>query len=189
MNKHLSFISAIALMTAAAMPVVVNANENIKAVVHDVRGNVVLDERGNCVHTKWDANANDCGGQVVKVAKAQDKLASVYFDFNSSKLTKQAKITLNKLLKTLQNKHIEAVTIAGFADAVGSDSYNLRLSEKRAQAVQSYLKANGFHHSNTDMRALGKSEASTKCKALKGEKLHACMQEDRRVDIELSVVK
>lgn len=187
MKKHISVISAIALLAAAAMPALSSANENYRAVVHDVRGNAVMDARGNCVNTKWESNSDECN-QGAKV-KAHDKLASVYFEFNSSKLTKKGKASLDKLLKVIKNKKIEAVTIAGYADAVGSDSYNLRLSEKRAQAVQKYLKAKGFHHTNTDIRALGKSAASAKCKGLKAAKLHACMQEDRRVDIELSVAK
>ncbi len=186
MNKHISLFSAIALMTAAAMPVFSSANENIKAVVHDVRGNALMDARGNCVNTKWESNSDECN-QVAKV-KAHDKLASVYFEFNSSKLTAKGKTTLEKLLKNLRSKKIEAVTIAGYTDAVGSDSYNLRLSEKRAHTVQKYLKSRGFSHSNTDIRALGKSAAAAKCKGLKSAKLHACMQEDRRVDIELSGV-
>ena len=186
MTKRISLISALALLAAASAPMFVSANENIKAIVHDVRGNVLLDERGNCVNTKWHSNSAECG-QTVKAEQARDKLASVYFDFNSYKLTPKGKATLNKLLKTLRNKKIEAVTIAGYADAVGSDSYNLRLSEKRAKAVQAYLKAHGFRHTNTDMRALGKSAASAACAGMKTEKLRACMQEDRRVDIELSV--
>lgn len=187
MKKQLSLISAIALIAAAPMPVFSNPNDAIRAVVHDARSNPVLDERGNCVTTKWESNNNECG-QEVKV-KAHDKLASVYFEFNSSKLTPKGKATLNQLLKTIRNKKIQAVTIAGYADAVGSDSYNLRLSEKRAKTVQQYLKSHGFRHSNTDMRALGKSAAAATCKGLKGPKLHSCMQEDRRVDIEISAEK
>jgi outer membrane protein OmpA-like peptidoglycan-associated protein len=186
MNKRIYLFSAIALITAAAMPVFSTANQNVKAVVHDARGNAVMDARGNCVTTKWHTNRDECNQAK---PKAQDKLASVYFDFNSSTLTAKGKATLDKLLKTIRSKKIEAVTIAGYADAVGSDSYNLRLSEKRALTVQKYLKSKGFRHSNTDMRALGKSAATAKCKGLKVAALRACMQEDRRVDIELSIVK
>ena len=188
MNKRISYLSAIALMTAAAMPVLSFADQDVRAVVHDVRGNPVLDARGNCVRTKWETNNEECGAVVAK-AQVHDKLASVYFDFNKAVLTPKGKATLDRLLKTLHNQRIEAVTIAGYADAIGSDSYNLRLSQKRALAVQSYLRTKGFHHSNTDIRALGKSAASAKCYGLKAAKLHACMQEDRRVDIELNIVK
>ena len=186
MNKRITFLSAIALITAAAMPALSSTSVDTRDIVHDVRGNPLTDARGNCVRTKWDNGADECGGVKQKV---RDKLASVYFDFNSSKLTKKAKVTLDNLLKTIRNKKIQAVTIAGYADATGSDSYNLRLSEKRAVAVKKYLNSKGFKHANTDVRALGKSAASTKCKGLKAAKLHACMQEDRRVDIELNVVK
>ena len=183
MTKRISLLSAFALLAAVSIPALSSADD-IKAVVHDARGNSVMDARGNCVRTQWETPSDECG-----VAGAHAKLASVYFDFNKSTLTKKAKATLNELLATLKDKKIEAVVIAGYADAIGSDSYNLRLSEKRARAVQHYLKAHGFSHSNTDIRALGKSTAEAKCKGLKDGKLHECMQEDRRVDIELSVVK
>jgi outer membrane protein OmpA-like peptidoglycan-associated protein len=186
MNKRITFLSAIALISAAAMPVFAHSSFDNRDIVRDVRGNAVMDVRGNCVRTKWTDGSDDCG-QVRQ--KAHDKLASVYFDFNSSKLTKKGIATLDNLLKVIRSKKIQAVTIAGYADAVGSDSYNLRLSEKRAVAVKKYLSGKGFKHANTDIRALGKSAASAKCKGLKAAKLHACMQEDRRVDIELSVVK
>jgi outer membrane protein OmpA-like peptidoglycan-associated protein len=186
MSKQLSILSAFALLAAVAVPAFAAAggvNDSYQAVVHDARGNSVHDARGNCVRTQWETASEECD------QGAHTRLASVYFEFNKSTLTKKAKVTLNQLLATLKNKKIEAVVIAGYADAIGSDSYNLRLSEKRAHAVQQYLKAHGFHHANTDIRALGKSEASVKkCKGLKDGKLHDCMQEDRRVDIELSVL-
>jgi len=184
MTKRISLLSAFALMAAVAIPTL-SAADDFKAVVHDARGNPVTDARGNCVRTQWETPTEECG----VIAKAHTKLASVYFDFNKSTLTKKGRVTLNQLLATLKDKRIEAVTIAGYADAIGSDSYNVRLSEKRAHAVQQYLKAHGFSHADTDIRALGKSEATAKCKGLKDGKLHACMQEDRRVDIELSVIK
>ncbi len=184
MTKRISLLSALALMAAVAVPVLSSAEEAFKAVVHDTRGNAVTDARGNCVRTEWETASEECG-----VMKNHTRLASVYFDFNKSTLNKKARATLNQLLATLKDKKIHAVTIAGYADAIGSDTYNLRLSEKRAHAVQHYLKAHGFSHANTDIRALGKSTAEAKCKGLKDGKLHACMQEDRRVDIELSVSK
>jgi outer membrane protein OmpA-like peptidoglycan-associated protein len=183
MTKRISLLSAFALLAAVSLPVISSAGDH-KAVVHDARGNSVMDARGNCVRTQWETPSDECGALA-----AHAKLASVYFDFNKSTLNKKARETLDELLATLKDKKIEAVVIAGYADAVGSDSYNLRLSGKRAHAVQHYLKAHGFHHANTDIRALGKSAASAKCKGEKDGELHACMQEDRRVDIELSVEK
>ncbi len=182
MTKRVSLLSAFALLAAVAIPAFSSA-DGYQAVVHDARGNPVMDARGNCVRTQWETPNEECGAPA-----AHTKLASVYFEFNKATLTKKAKATLDHLLATLKDKKIEAVTIAGYADAIGSDSYNLRLSEKRAHAVQHYLKVHGFSHSNTDVRALGKSTASAACKGLKDGELHACMQEDRRVDIEVSAI-
>jgi len=186
MTKRASFLPAFALAVAMAVPMWVSADE-IKAVVHDVRNNPVVDARHNCVRTEWEVPQDECGAPA---PQPHQRLASVYFEFNKSVLTAEARETLDELLATIRHKHIEAVTIAGYADAIGSNSYNLRLSEKRARAVQAYLREHGFHHANTDVRALGEGMARTteECKGLKDGKLHACMQEDRRVDIELSVL-
>jgi outer membrane protein OmpA-like peptidoglycan-associated protein len=185
MNKRNSLLSALALMAVAAIPAWSSADD-IKAVVHDVRGNPVTDIRTNCVRTSWESASDECSAAPVQ---PHTRLASVYFEFNKAILTKKGTATLNELLATLKHKHIAAVTIAGYADAVGSNSYNLRLSEKRARAVQHYLKMHGFEHSNTDVRALGDGQAkkASECKGLKDGKMHACMQEDRRVDIEVAV--
>ncbi len=186
MTTRNSLLSAFALLAALALPAIASA-EDFKAVVHDARGNPVTDARANCVRTEWETPSDECGAPA---ERPHTRLASVYFDFNKSTLTAKGRATLDELLATLKHKHIEAVTIAGYADAIGSNSYNQRLSEKRARAVQHYLRVHGFQHSNTDVRALGDNHARTvaECKGLKDGKLHACMQEDRRVDIEVAVI-
>ncbi|HEU5046953.1 MAG TPA: OmpA family protein [Rickettsiales bacterium] len=194
MTKRISIVSAIAFAAAVVLPVASFAQDMIpNAIVHDSRGNQVKDERGNCIRTTYGDHNENCGAAVAQVVQepvAHTRLASVYFDFNKSTLNKKGRVTLNKLLRTLRNKKIEEVTISGYADALGSDSYNMALSKKRAEAVKHYLNAHGFKHADTEMHALGKKDADASCKGLKDGKLHACMQEDRRVDIEVkSVVK
>lgn len=177
-------ISAIAIVAAAVIPAIA-FSQIPSAIVHDARGNQVKDNAGDCVRTLYGVKDEDCGA-APQVGK---KLASVYFEFNKSTLTKKGENTLNHLLATLKHDKIEAVMIAGYADSVGSDSYNLELSKKRAETVKHYLNAHGFKHTDTTLRAFGKEHAKAACKGLKDGKLHACMQEDRRVDIELSVIK
>jgi OOP family OmpA-OmpF porin len=196
MDKRISLLSALAVVAAVCVPALSSAEDgsDYRDVVHDVRGNAVKDVRGNCVRTDWEGSSDECGAQpapAVVEEQTHTHLASVYFEFNKATLTAEGRQTLDELLTTLRDKKIQAVTIAGYADAIGSSSYNLRLSEKRAHAVQHYLRIHAFHHANTTVRALGKSDAMdiSKCKGLKDGKLHACMQSDRRVDIELSVVK
>ena len=190
MRKNFSYIAAFALLMMTALPSI-SAAKAPEAIVHDSRNNPILDIRGNCVQTLYGNPDEQCGTTtlVVQKQKARTRLASVYFAFNKADLDKKAKASLDNLLADLRNKKINAVTIAGYADAIGSDSYNLQLSKKRALAVKKYLNHHGFAKTDTDLRALGEQGSEASCKGKKDGALHACMQEDRRVDIELSVTK
>ena len=69
----------------------------------------------------------------------------VNFEFNSAQLSNDGMISLDALGKALSDPALrnDRFRIAGHTDAVGSDSYNQRLSEGRATAVRTYL---GQHH-------------------------------------------
>ena len=67
---------------------------------------------------------------------------TVYFDFNSSVIAKRAIPQLDELGSALKGltASTQALFVIGHTDAKGSDAYNLSLSERRAEAVVSYLK-------------------------------------------------
>jgi outer membrane protein OmpA-like peptidoglycan-associated protein len=64
---------------------------------------------------------------------------SVYFGFNKSVLTKDAKQTLDGLGSQLAAQKSYILQLTGGTDSVGSAQYNYELSDKRAQAVVQYL--------------------------------------------------
>ena len=64
--------------------------------------------------------------------------SDVLFAFNKATLTASAKKTLDGLAGKLKNAS-GAIQVDGYTDSKGSDSYNKKLSEQRAQAVSSYL--------------------------------------------------
>jgi OmpA-OmpF porin, OOP family len=64
----------------------------------------------------------------------------VLFKFNSAKLTDEAKQQLDQLGKVESMKRY-FVAIEGFTDKIGTPEYNLALSRRRAEAVQTYLVA------------------------------------------------
>ena len=68
--------------------------------------------------------------------------ATVLFKFNSAKLTDEAKQALDQLV-TAQGSALKRyfVAIQGYTDKIGTPEYNLELSRRRAQAVQTYLVA------------------------------------------------
>jgi outer membrane protein OmpA-like peptidoglycan-associated protein len=63
----------------------------------------------------------------------------VTFGFNKSTLTPDAKVALNAMAAKAQALPRSVIELTGFTDKVGSESYNLALSRRRAEAVQRYL--------------------------------------------------
>ena len=71
---------------------------------------------------------------------------AVYFDFDKAEFGVEAMRSLEDFLEKLpENSGIREVEIIGFSDQVGSEKYNLVLSENRARSVALYLKEKGFH--------------------------------------------
>lgn len=142
-------------------------------------GSPVVTKFGDCVITKWDAKGGECNSLT-------SEMRTVYFGFNSSALTPAAKTKLNALAKGLKSRNVKAVSIVGFADEVGTDSYNMRLSEKRANAVASFLRGKGITvNGKSEVRGLGETSSQSSCSDQKGKALHACLWRDRRVEVEI----
>jgi len=66
---------------------------------------------------------------------------NVFFEFNSDRILQNYYGDLDKLGKVLTDPQYSAyrVQIEGYTDSIGSDSYNQRLSERRAESVKHYL--------------------------------------------------
>jgi len=66
---------------------------------------------------------------------------TVYFEFNSSRVTERARLMLDRLGEALNSSQLRPYRflIAGHTDAVGGDDFNLELSYQRAEAVREYL--------------------------------------------------
>lgn len=82
----------------------------------------------------------------------------LYFPFDSYALSDSAKAALNELIKYLKNAGPVKITINGHADRVGSDSYNMVLSEERATYVMKALSAAGIPKSEMQYFAFGASD-------------------------------
>jgi OOP family OmpA-OmpF porin len=110
--------------------------------------------------------------------------ATELFGFDSAKLNpNQPK--LDDIANVLSgNTSIDNVTISGYADRLGSDKYNLKLSERRANAVKDYLVGKGV--SANRLNAVGKGEANpvVTCNDKKRADLIKCLEPNRRVEVE-----
>ena len=98
---------------------------------------------------------------VEKPAKAtpMDKwvLVGVNFDNNSSKLTAESYPIVYDAAKTLLKNPDVKVAIEGYTDNVGSESYNKKLSEKRAEVIKNYLVGKGIAASRLTTSGNGES--------------------------------
>jgi flagellar motor protein MotB len=84
-------------------------------------------------------------------------LSNVFFEFDSWKIMKESNSELNKVSKLLfDNKNI-TVEIGGYTDDIGTESYNLELSEKRARSVMDYLVSEGISVERLRFKGYGAS--------------------------------
>ena len=182
--KKACLLATVSLMLA---PASVFAAEAVKDVVKDTNKNIVHSTNGNCVITKWDAANDECTG---KVAISKEML-NVYFDFNKSTLNAKEKTKLDNVSKIIkESKEIETVDIAGYADSIGKNGYNKKLSAKRAETVKGYLAKKGLKTRKLTVESFGESKPVTNCDAnLAKADLIACLAEDRRVEIKLVMKK
>ena len=87
-----------------------------------------------------------------------DMPEAITFAFNSSTLNRNAYAVLDSVAETLREYDQTMIEVAGHTDSVGSDEYNLKLSDLRANAVRDYLKEQGVNVDNITAKGYGESE-------------------------------
>jgi OmpA-OmpF porin, OOP family len=115
--------------------------------------------------------------------------ADALFDFDKDLLKPEGMKKLDELLASLKGAQYDTLVATGHTDRLGGADYNQRLSHRRAEAVRKYLLDKGLDSSKIAAGGKGKTQPVTKpadCKGKANRALHACLQPDRRVDIEVS---
>jgi OmpA-OmpF porin, OOP family len=72
----------------------------------------------------------------------------VHFDFDQSELKPEAKEILKRNIQVLNENPQAQIRIAGYTSAAGTEQYNQKLSERRANSVRQYLVSEGLIESN-----------------------------------------
>lgn len=116
--------------------------------------------------------------------------AEALFDFDKAVLRAEGKKTLDDEVVAKMKAHpeVEVLLVTGHADRIGSEKYNQKLSEKRANAVKTYLIDQGVESNRIEAVGKGETEPVVECKDIKGRgKLIECLQPNRRVVAEVKV--
>ena len=114
--------------------------------------------------------------------------ADTLFNFDKSDLRSDGKAKLDDLVDKLKAVDVQTIIDVGYTDRIGSKAYNLKLSERRAETVKAYLVSKGVPADRILAKGKGKADPVTRpgqCKGHVTRKLIACLQPDRRVEIEV----
>lgn len=103
--------------------------------------------------------------------------SGLLFDFDSDQLRAESRRNLDSLAAHLSSFGDSKLLLVGHTDSVGTDSYNMDLSRRRAQAVASYLEAHGVSPNRVQTEGRGESEPIASNATDQGR------QQNRRVEI------
>jgi outer membrane protein OmpA-like peptidoglycan-associated protein len=122
--------------------------------------------------------------------------ADVLFGFDKWSLddmSAQGRSELDKLIEDAKNYRIQSITVAGYADPLGTEAYNKWLSLQRATTVRDYLKQRGFPDLDIKVEGRGATDLKKTLANCPGTGNNdpqqiQCLAEDRRVQIEAVVL-
>lgn len=120
------------------------------------------------------------------VSKTFALSSDVTFAFGKSNLRPEAQSTLDGIYGEIAQLKSANVAVAGYTDRIGSEAFNLKLSQRRAETVANYLVSKGVSQNAISATGYGEANPVTgvKCDSVKGRKaLIACLADDRRVEI------
>ena len=123
-------------------------------------------------------------GTGVEVVRSGDELllrmpSKVTFDVDSAIVSPAFQPTLNEVARVLVQYEKTFVDVIGHTDATGSDTYNLTLSQRRADSVADYLASNGVIRQRVATQGMGESQP------VADNATDAGRSQNRRVEIRL----
>jgi len=105
--------------------------------------------------------------------------ADAFFDFDKAVLKPEGRAKLDDLVGKVKDINLEVIIAVGHTDSVGGDSYNQKLSVKRAEAVKAYLVSKGIEKNRVYTEGKGEKQPVADNKTAEGR------AKNRRVEIEV----
>jgi outer membrane protein OmpA-like peptidoglycan-associated protein len=127
------------------------------------------------------------GTDVEVIRKGDDLILSmpsgITFDTDSSSIQPHFRPTLDKVADVLDRYNQTYVDVYGHTDSTGSDAYNQALSERRADAVASYLVSRGVESARLEALGYGETQPIASNDTIEGR------AQNRRVEIKVVPVR
>ena len=172
----------------------------LKTVTTNVEGRYELELQSNVDRFKVEAQAQEYNQAEVLVTKSQQEaivdfglnrqevakvdLPMVFFDFDSSFLTTQAKKELKQVVDYMKRDTDVKLRVNAHTDSRGTNTYNDWLSARRGQRVIDWLVQQGVEAHRLEEAHFGKTQLSNDCK--EGTKCSAEQhRENRRCSFEI----
>ena len=118
-----------------------------------------------------------------------DLSTDMLFEFDSARLRPEGTQALDeRVISALTDaKRLQRILLTGHADRMGADAYNLRLSQRRADAVKQYLVGKGVPASSIEAIGRGEADPVVSCNDRGRAALIRCLAPNRRVRVEITV--
>ncbi|HET6955471.1 MAG TPA: OmpA family protein, partial [Vicinamibacterales bacterium] len=111
------------------------------------------------------------------------------FDFDKAVLKPEGKAAIDAQIvaKLKDIQRLEIILVTGHTDRIGSDAYNQKLSERRADAVRDYLVSKGVARDKIETIGMGEKQPlpNVVCNQKAMKELIACLAPNRRVEVEV----
>ncbi len=117
------------------------------------------------------------------IIKRVIKNVKAYFDYDKSDLRDDTRALLDRALFTLERNLKADILITGNADTRGSEQYNMKLGENRAEAVRQYFIGKGLSEARIRILSRGKLDAMAPTDDIVG------MQKDRNAQFMIAEVE
>ena len=124
-----------------------------KQILALVMGTALL---SGCSYLCEECQDGTCGTEPQKVVYTA---APTLFAFDSAKLNTADKDALDNAVKQIKAENPDRVLVKGYADTTGSAAYNVKLSQKRADAVADYLVKEGVCSKKVTAKGYGATTA------------------------------
>jgi outer membrane protein OmpA-like peptidoglycan-associated protein len=119
----------------------------------------ILDPQDKCPN-EYAETEDGCPRKYQLVTVTAEKIElkqTIYFDFNKSTIKPVSFPLLNEVAQALKDHATIRVRIEGHTDSRGNDAFNLRLSQRRAEAVRTFLIGRGIEEARMEPRGYGET--------------------------------